>query len=63
VGYPGAGAGIGGQLGLGYGVLNGNQIKNQEQKQTDQQRQMDSNQAELDHQRKELERLKKQSEY
>jgi outer membrane lipoprotein SlyB len=61
--HPGAGAAIGGALGLGSGVLIGDQLQGQEQKQADQQRQMDSNQAELDRQRKELERLKKQSEY
>src|SRR6266481_4451744 len=63
VGHPGAGAAIGGALGLGSGVLIGDQLQGQEQKRADQQRQMDSNQAELDRQRKELERLKKQSEY
>jgi uncharacterized protein HemX len=63
VGHPGAGAAIGGALGLGAGVLIGDQVQGQEQKRADQQRQMDSNQAELDRQRKELEGLKKQSEY
>jgi outer membrane lipoprotein SlyB len=63
VGHPGAGAAIGGALGLGSGALVGDQLQGQEQKQADQQRQIDSNQAELDRQRQELERLKKQGEY
>jgi uncharacterized membrane-anchored protein YhcB (DUF1043 family) len=63
VGHPGAGAAIGGTLGLGSGLLIGDQLQGQEQNQADQQRQIDYNQAELDRQRKQLEGLKKQSEY
>src|ERR687892_575773 len=63
VGHPGAGAAIGGVLGLGTGALVGDQLQGQEQKQTDQQRQIDANQAELERQRRELERAKKQGEY
>ena len=63
VGHPGAGAAIGGTLGLGTGALVGDQMQGQEQRQTDQQRQIDSNQAELDRQRRELDRLKRQGEY
>jgi hypothetical protein len=63
VGHPGAGAAIGGALGLGAGALIGDQMQGQEQKQAEQQRQIDTNQAELDRQRKELERLKRQGEY
>src|SRR5438093_5061522 len=63
VGHPGAGAAIGGALGLGTGALVGDQMLGQEQRQSDQQRQMDANQAELDRQRRELERVKKQGEY
>src|SRR3954452_18830455 len=63
VGHPGAGAAIGGALGLGSGALVGDQLQGQEQRQSDQQRQIDTNQAELDRQRRELERLKKQGEY
>lgn len=63
VGHPGAGAAIGGALGLGTGALIGDQLQGQEQKQADQQRQIDANQAELDRQRREVERLKKQGEY
>jgi outer membrane lipoprotein SlyB len=63
VGHPGAGAAIGGALGLGSGALVGDQLQGQEQRQADQQRQIDVNQAELDRQRRELDRLKKQGEY
>jgi len=60
VGHPGAGAAVGGALGLGAGALVGDQMQGQEIRQSDQQRQIDSNQAELDRQRRELERLKQQ---
>jgi uncharacterized protein YqgC (DUF456 family) len=63
VGHPGAGAAIGGALGLGSGALVGDQLQGQEQRQSDQQRQIDTNQTELDRQRRELETLKKQGEY
>ena len=63
VGHPGAGAAIGGALGLGAGALVGDQMQGQEQKQTEQQRQIDVNQAELDRQKRDLEKLKKQGEY
>ena len=63
VGHPGAGAAIGGALGLGSGALVGDQLQGQEQRQADQQRQIDANQAELDRQRRDLDRLKKQGEY
>src|SRR5262245_48620495 len=63
VGRPGVGAAVGGALGLGAGALIGDQLQGQEIRQTDQQRQIDANQAELDRQRRDIERLKKQSEY
>jgi phage tail tape-measure protein len=63
VGSPGVGAAVGGVLGLGAGALVGDQLQGQENTQADQQRQIDSNQAELDRQRRELERLKTQKEY
>ncbi len=63
VGRPGAGAAIGGVLGLGSGALVGDQLQGQEQRQADQQRQIDANQAELDRQKRDLERLRKQGEY
>jgi outer membrane lipoprotein SlyB len=63
VGHPGAGAAIGGALGLGTGVLVGDQLQGQDQRQSDQQRQIDANQAEMDRQRRDLERLRQQGEY
>jgi len=63
VGAPGVGAAVGGTLGLGAGALVGDQLQGQDQKQADQQRQINTNQAELDRQRRELEELKKQKEY
>jgi phage tail tape-measure protein len=63
VGSPGIGAAVGGTLGLGAGALIGDQMQGQEQKQADQQRQINTNQAELDRQRREVEELKKQKEY
>ncbi len=63
VGHPGAGAAIGGALGLGAGALIGDQLHGQENRQADQQRQINSNQAELERQRREIERLKRQGEY
>lgn len=64
VGHPGAGAAIGGVLGLGTGALVGDQLQGQNNTQTDQQRQIDRNQAELERQRRELEQLRRQkSEY
>jgi phage tail tape-measure protein len=63
VGHPGAGAAIGGALGLGSGALVGDQLQGQQNRQTDQQRQTDANQAEIERQRKELEELRRQREY
>ena len=63
VGAPGIGAAVGGTLGLGAGALIGDQMQGQEQQQADQQRQINTNQAELDRQRSEVEVLKKQKEY
>ncbi|HKY07335.1 MAG TPA: glycine zipper domain-containing protein [Candidatus Binatia bacterium] len=60
VGHPGAGAAIGGVLGLGTGALVGDQLQGQEIRQSDQQKQINSNQAELERQRRELEQLKRQ---
>lgn len=60
VGHPGAGAAIGGTLGLGAGALVGDQLQGQEIQQNEQQRQIDTNQAELERQRRELEQLRKQ---
>jgi phage tail tape-measure protein len=59
VGHPGAGAAIGGALGLGTGALVGDQLQGQHMEQGRQPRQVDENQAELERQRRELERLKR----
>jgi hypothetical protein len=58
-GHAGAGAAIGGVLGLGAGALVGDQLQGQQNTQTQQQRQIDGNQAELDRQRRELEELRR----
>jgi phage tail tape-measure protein len=63
VGHPGAGAAIGGALGLGTGLLVGDQLQGQENRQADQQRQIDANQAEIQRQRKDIEKLRRQGEY
>ncbi|MGH7829337.1 MAG: glycine zipper domain-containing protein, partial [Candidatus Binatia bacterium] len=63
VGHPGAGAAIGGVLGLGTGALIGDQMQGQQQTQEQQQTQIDQNQAELERQRRELERIKQEREY
>ena len=63
VGAPGVGAAVGGTLGLGAGALVGDQLQGQDIKQADQQKQMDSNQAEIERQRRELEKLRGQGEY
>jgi len=63
VGHPGAGAAVGGALGLGAGALVGDQLQGQDIRQADQQKQINTNQAELERQRRELDELKKQREY
>lgn len=63
VGAPGVGAAVGGALGLGAGALIGDQLQGQEIRQSDQQRQINTNQAELDRQRRELEKIRRQGEY
>src|ERR687896_2124710 len=51
-GHAGAGAAVGGLLGLGAGALVGDQLQGQQNTQTQQQRQIESNQTELDRQRR-----------
>jgi|SRR5919109_4978744 outer membrane lipoprotein SlyB len=63
VGHPGAGAAIGGALGLGTGALIGDQFQGQEIKQRQQDEQIRQNQAEIERQRQELQRIKRQNEY
>src|SRR6476659_2140037 len=60
VGHPGAGAAIGGGLGLGAGALVGDQLQGQENQNYRQQDQIDRNQAEIDRQRREVERLRRE---
>jgi len=62
-GHAGVGAAVGGVLGLGAGALIGDQLQGQENKQADQQRQIDTYQAEIERQRQEIEKFRRQSEY
>src|ERR1700738_2560864 len=55
VGSPGAGAAIGGALGAGGGFLVGNEMQNQEVRQHRTQAQIDSQQQEIEHQRRQIE--------
>lgn len=61
VGHPGAGAAIGGALGLGTGALVGDQLLGQENKQKEQQRAIDQQQAEIEKNRALIEELKKRN--
>jgi phage tail tape-measure protein len=63
VGRPGTGAAVGAGLGLGAGALLGDQFQGQEIRNQQQQRQIDANQAELERQRKTIERIRDQREY
>jgi hypothetical protein len=63
VGHPGAGAAIGGGLGLGAGALVGDQLQGHENTNYQQQQQINRNQAETNRNRQEIERLRRQSEY
>jgi uncharacterized protein YcfJ len=60
VGHPGAGAAIGGVLGLGGGALIGDQMQGQQNRNNDQDEQIRRNQSEIDRQRDELERLRRE---
>ena len=60
VGHPGAGAAIGGGLGLGAGALVGDQLQGQENQNYRQDDDIRRNQAEIDRQRNELERLRRE---
>jgi len=61
VGHPGAGAAVGGALGLGAGALIGDRLQAVEKKQTELDKQIEANQRELERQRSELEQLRKES--
>jgi len=60
VGSPGAGAAIGGALGAGTGALVGDKMQSQDTERAQQQRQIEQNNLELQRQREELERMKRQ---
>ncbi len=62
VGHAALGAAIGGPVGLIAGALIGDQLMGQDQKQIEQQRQLDANQAEIERLRKENQQLKQQRE-
>lgn len=63
VGHPGAGAAIGGGLGLGAGALVGDQLQGHEITNQQQQQQINRNQAEINRNRQDLDRLRRQNEY
>jgi outer membrane lipoprotein SlyB len=64
VGHPGAGAAIGGGLGLGAGALVGDQLQGHEITNYQQQQQINRNQADINRNRQDIERLRRQqSEY
>ena len=60
VGHPAAGAAIGGGLGLGAGAVIGDQIQGQENQNYRQDSEIRNNQAEIDRQRYEMERLRRE---
>jgi outer membrane protein OmpA-like peptidoglycan-associated protein len=61
VGRPGAGAAIGGALGLGTGALIGDQLQGQEQKQAEQQKALDQQRAEIAKNQALIDELKKRN--
>jgi phage tail tape-measure protein len=60
VGHPGAGAAIGGGLGLGAGALIGDQFQGHENTNYRQQQQIQSNQSQINRNRQDIDRLKRQ---
>lgn len=61
VGHPGAGAAIGGAVGLGTGALIGDQLQAIEKRQAELDEQIKANDAEIQRQRQEIEKLKAQT--
>lgn len=61
VGHPGAGAAVGAGLGLGTGALIGDRVQSLEKRQGDLDEQIKQNELELQRQRAELEKLKKET--
>ena len=62
-GCPGCGAGIGAAVGLAGGALVGDYMQGNEKKEAATQTQIDQNQAEMQRQRQEIQKLKKQQEF
>jgi phage tail tape-measure protein len=60
VGHPGAGAAIGGAFGLGAGALVGDQLQGHEITNSQQQQQIQRNQAEITRNRQSIQRLERQ---
>jgi phage tail tape-measure protein len=60
VGHPAAGAAIGGGLGLGAGALIGDQLQGHENENYRQEEQIRRNHYELERQRRDIERLRRQ---
>jgi outer membrane lipoprotein SlyB len=60
VGRPGAGAAIGGGLGLGAGALVGDQLQGHENTNYRQQQQIQRNQADIERNRQEIQQLRRQ---
>src|SRR6058998_1151406 len=60
VGHPGAGAAIGGGLGLGAGAVVGDQLQGHENTNYRQQQQINRNQAEIERNRQDVQRLQRQ---
>ena len=63
VGHPGAGAAIGGALGLGAGALVGDQLQGHEITNYRQQQEINRNQTEIERNRQQIQRLQQQREY
>jgi phage tail tape-measure protein len=62
VGAPGAGAAIGGGIGAAGGFAVGNYLQNEETKHAQTQSQLQSQQGEIENQRRQIEQLKSQQE-
>jgi phage tail tape-measure protein len=60
VGRPGVGAAVGGAFGLGAGALIGDQLQGHENTNYQQQQQINRNQAELERQRQDIQRMQRQ---
>lgn len=58
--HPAAGALIGGALGLGAGALVGDQLQGHENTQYQQQQQINRNQADIERQRQDIQRMQRQ---